>query len=408
MPDRAPTSSVDLSSGGNEIDSFGRLRVSNQVVLFESFFTFDLQDTRWTQALTGSGTVTRDTNANTANLNVGTASGDKVVRRSRRYIPYQAGRSQHFSMSFIFNAAKTNLRQRIGCFDDNDGIFLQLSGSTVSFVQRTSTSGSPSDSNAAAQSSWNIDKLDGTGPSQATIDFTKIQLLIIDYGWQAAGSIRVGFLINGEIVYAHVFHTANVLSLPFMKSGAMPIRLEIENTGATSGASTMKTVCFMASSESGFNPVGLIRSASTGITAKSVSTTLTPIISIRLEAANSAKSMCLINHTAMVITNDYIEMAIVKNATLTGASFGAVGSDSIAEFDVGASAATGGTTIYKSYTTQSGNGAVGVSSISDIYEGFSTQLGSLLDGTTETLTLLARTTTGTADMLGALTWREFP
>lgn len=390
------------------LDSFNRLKVSNPIVLFESFFTFDLQDSRWTQSLTGSGTVTRDSNTNTANLNVTTTSGDKVVRQSRRYIPYQAGRSQHYSMSFVFNTAKTNLRQRIGCFDVNDGIFLELNNTTLSIVNRTSTSGSPSDSRSIEQASWNLDKLDGNGASGITLDITKIQLLVIEYGWQAAGSIRVGFLINGTIIYVHRFDNANSLSLPFMKRGGLPVRIEIENTGTTSGSSTCKTICFLGSSESGFNPSGVIKSASTNITSKTVSTTFTPVISIRLKSTALTNTLQILSHNILVFTNDQIEFAIVKNATLTGASFASVATDSITEVDTSATAITGGDILHKEYISTSGNITTGNSIRDSLYNSLDSHIGSLLDGTSEIITIMARVITGTGDTLGAFTWKEFP
>jgi hypothetical protein len=53
---------------------------------------------------------------------------------------------------------------------------LQQNGTTISFVLRTATSGSPSDARTVNQADWNGDKLDGTGDSGYTLDITKAQI----------------------------------------------------------------------------------------------------------------------------------------------------------------------------------------------------------------------------------------
>jgi hypothetical protein len=78
-----------------------------------------------------------------------------------------------------------------------------------------------------AQSSWNIDKCDGTGPSGYNVDLTKMQMLYIDYSWYGAGAIRYGFKNQrGEIIYAHRIPNANLRTEAYMRSGNLPARYE--------------------------------------------------------------------------------------------------------------------------------------------------------------------------------------
>jgi hypothetical protein len=78
-----------------------------------------------------------------------------------------------------------------------------------------------------AQSSWNIDKCDGTGPSGYNVDLTKMQMLYIDYSWYGAGAIRFGFKNQrGEIIYAHRIPNANLRTEAYMRSGNLPARYE--------------------------------------------------------------------------------------------------------------------------------------------------------------------------------------
>ncbi len=84
------------------------------------------------------------------------------------------------------------------------------------------------------QSSWNIDKADGTGPSGFVLDITKIQMAYIDYSWYGAGKIRFGFKdAKGHVKYMHEFIHNNKLQEAYMRSGNIPARYEIENKGSS-------------------------------------------------------------------------------------------------------------------------------------------------------------------------------
>jgi hypothetical protein len=77
------------------------------------------------------------------------------------------------------------------------------------------------------QSSFNIDRLDGTGPSGYTIDLTKMQMFYIDYSWYGAGFIRYGVRASdGNVVYCHKIINNNVNYLAYMRSGNLPGRYE--------------------------------------------------------------------------------------------------------------------------------------------------------------------------------------
>lgn len=77
------------------------------------------------------------------------------------------------------------------------------------------------------QSQWNIDKMDGTGPSGVNINLSKMQMFYIDYSWYGAGAIRFGFKDHkGEVIYCHRMTHANVNTEAYMRSGNMPARYE--------------------------------------------------------------------------------------------------------------------------------------------------------------------------------------
>jgi hypothetical protein len=103
--------------------------------------------------------------------------------------------------------------------------------------------------NRYPQSSWNIDKMDGTGASLMTLDLTKMQMFYADYTWYGAGGIRFGFKDNrGQVVYCHRIPNNNVNTEAYMRSGNLVARYETNtmppytyltatlSSGATTGA----------------------------------------------------------------------------------------------------------------------------------------------------------------------------
>lgn len=77
------------------------------------------------------------------------------------------------------------------------------------------------------QSQWNIDKMDGTGPSGYNLNLARMQMFYLDYSWYGAGFIRWGFrATNGDVVYGHKMANNNVNYLAYMRSGNLPARYE--------------------------------------------------------------------------------------------------------------------------------------------------------------------------------------
>jgi len=78
-----------------------------------------------------------------------------------------------------------------------------------------------------AQSSWNIDKCDGTGASLFNLNLARMQMFYADYSWYGAGAIRFGFKQNrGEVIYCHRMPNNNLNTEAFLRSGNLPSRYE--------------------------------------------------------------------------------------------------------------------------------------------------------------------------------------
>ena len=241
------------------LDSFGRTRVSECYTLGDYKHIYGL-DPNFQDVVTNGGTTTFVKNKACCTLTTSSASNSSVIHQTKQYHNYMPGKSQLIYSSICFGAWQSNVVKRTGYFDNNDGIYFEQNGSTgsngmLTLNIRSYNSGSPV-IRSVAQSDWNHDRLDGTGPSGLTMDITKTQLFIIDFKWLGVGSVRCAFGLNGQIIQVHEFFNANVLPTVYMANPSLPIRCEILNTGTTTGGS-MDQICSTVISEGGYVETGI-------------------------------------------------------------------------------------------------------------------------------------------------------
>ncbi len=384
-----------------QLDAFGRLRTSHAVTIFDSTFKYDKQPVLWNESVVSGGTVTHDANKVSVVLACTTTTNSEAIFQTRQYFRYKPSKSQFLVFTGNFISTATKVVKKIGYFDANNGLFFQLSGSTLSVVRRTKVSGAVVN-NTTNQSSWNLDKLDGTGASGLTIDVTKQQIFIIDFQWLGSGRIRYGFNIGGVIVYCHEESNANTLTVPYSQTADLPVRVEIKNNSAT--ASSMHITCVAVASESGYAPEGIIRTVSNGTTARSFAGagSTIPILSIRKQTAYVDLPVKIIDFTAFSNTTDDFLIRIVYNGTLTGASW--VNASGFAQYDVSSTAISGGTYIYSMYL-RGASGSVG--SIADIFQQISNAtLGRDISGNSDILSIVGINITSAASLFGVINYRE--
>ncbi len=313
-----------------------RNRVSNPTTLCELSHLYDKNSLYVEEILTGSGTSTY-VSSSYIQMAV-SASGDRVVRQSKEYIPYQLGKSRlsYFTGVLIYPAVDSNVRSRIGLFDDSsdksvdtgsnnsNGHFFQLVGSTLSVVER-----SYGTDTVINQSSWNIDKFDSTGPSGLILgstNFANNLLFVIDMIWLGVGTVRFGFMIGNKVWYCHrITHTTVIdggtnFQIPYTKMGKMPIRYEITATGTPITGTEMRMICATAISEGGFIPIGRRFSYSRSGTL-TVNTTELPVLSIRVKSTYNRMTLKPISINVINTATGYATYYIKLNPTLTGASF---------------------------------------------------------------------------------------
>ena len=399
-------SAVPISIGGTNVDAFGRLRISAPYTIFDSQNRYAIDNQFDTSTATG-GSTTYLPNESSVRMDVTTSSGSEVVRQTYRCMPYQPGKGLLLLATFVMNTAKTGLRQRVGYFGTQNGVFIQQVDSTVSFVLRSYISGSVSDARTVNQADWNGDKLNGTGDSGYTLDLTKAQILWMDFEWLGVGSVRCGFIIDGNYIVCHTFENANDITSVYMTTAILPIRYEITNTAATASASSMKQICSSVVSEGGYEQTSIEHVARRTTTKTSIGTTFLPLVSIRLASTALNAVVLPVKFNVMpTSTGDDFEVILAKNSTgLTSASWAAVAGDANVEQDTSATAMTVGTIVNIQYV-KSTNQSSGTINQPAAYN-WDLQLGSSLTGTSDIYTLGIRVLSGSSGAaIGSLTFYD--
>ena len=397
---------VYIQPGTTAGDSFGRLRVSEPFTLFDSSHRYT-DNGKWS---TSGSTATFNANEGLVDLTINTTSGSQVYRETNKVFPYQPGKSLQVMNSFVMESGKENLRQRVGYFGADNGYYVEVSGtSTPFFVQRSNNTGSAVDT-PVAQADWNIDKLDGTGPSTYTLDITKSQLSWFDFEWLGVGTVRAGFLIDGELVHCHSFHHANTITSTYMTTATLPCRYEIENLDDTATNSTLKQICSTVLSEGGYQIRGKGRAAGQDVgTVYDLTNSgqLYPTAAIRLKSS-ALDAVAVLNGISVlgVTNNAHYRWELINGAvTLSGGTWVSAGDDSPIEYNITATGISGGQSLVHGFSIGSNQGST-VTDLStvDLFQ-YQLQRNSFTD-TSNILALVLSTQTAGADVLTALNWEE--
>lgn len=385
--------------GSFRTDMFGRIKISDAYTLFDSSHRYN-QNGDFSDITETGATVTHLPNESTAALNVTTTSGSKVYRESKKVFPYQPGKSLQVLQTFVFAPPKTNLRQRAGYFSRQNGFYLEQDGTNIYFVKRSYTTGSVVETRIP-QSEWNVDTLDGNGPSDIVLDLTKAQILFSEYEWLGVGSVRLGFAIDGYFIIAHQFNHANHISSVYMTTASLPVRYEIENTGTTASASTMRQVCVSVVSNGGYfkstNTHSVIRSTAT------VATTLYPLIAVRMASGRTDSVIIPSIFNLFPTTADDYEYSVTKNPTsITGGSWVTDASGNV-EYNISATEMSGGESLLEGFFSSTNQSSV--TEKSDLVN-FALQLGRTNADTpvSDVVVLSAKVVSGTGGVKSSLGW----
>jgi hypothetical protein len=392
------TSSVTVKFDKLNYDAFGRLRVSNPFTLFDSQNKYSKNE-KFTDISSNNAHAIFNSSDSSVDLTVSDSLYSSIIRESKIVFSYQPGKSLLIMNTFVFNETSgNNLTQRVGYytnynnatylppFNPKNGIYLEASGSNIYMCKANNNNVIK-----IIQDDWNMYKFNGEAPYFVDLDLTKTQIYWIDIEWLGVGSVRTGFIINGEFIMAHRFDHANIESTTYMQTACLPVRYEIINNTTEAGG-TLKQICSTVISEGGYESLSRFTHAGWGNSAKSISNAnsklYTYLVSIRLKE-NRFDSIVIPSQLSILAgTNDTLIYKILLNKTITNPNWISSGPSSNVEYDISGTVSDEiGTEINCGYITS--NGVVSLSTSRD----FNLQLGKYFSGSTtlyssDTITVL--------------------
>ena len=248
-----------------QLDAFGRMRMATPFTLADYKNQYAI-DTNLCFLGSNGGFSNFSKYQAAAVLSNTIQNGATSILQSYMYHNYQPGKSQLVLQSYNFNGYTCNVTKRIGYFDDNDGIYLELSGSNsgagaLSINIRSSVGYPTIATQQAIQGSWNMDNMNGgaggPNPSGVNLNMSNVQLFFTDFQWLGVGRVRCGFVISGQMIDCHEFNCANITSNIYMTTGSLPIRAEMRNIATLSAPTTMHKLCSTVICEGGYQESGL-------------------------------------------------------------------------------------------------------------------------------------------------------
>ncbi len=249
---------VDIKS---PLDSFGKLQVVSPNQIGDYKGAQYLPQFRYDQRVLGNGaTISNNNNENSWELRVDKGQVGEAIIQTFDVFLYESAIGMEINFTLVFG-------DTVGCIQDfyygggwgdsnvsqgdanglgsilTDGFGITSEDNIIYFDLWTSTSGVPIRSKRIPQSQWNCDKLDGTGKSGVTIDWTKSIIGKFIFQYLGYGLIGFGIDKDGEFILAHIFFNVNTEQKPYMSRGSQPMRARILSKGTGSGEGLLKVSC---------------------------------------------------------------------------------------------------------------------------------------------------------------------
>ncbi len=343
---------VRFAEGAPLFDAFGKLKISEEVHIINLLSYYDgFSKKGYLEKFGTLSNVVHNQNKSSNVFTTDLSSGNYTKWTTNKRFFYNVGMGNYvLSTLNIGDSGKEGVVRRWGFYDDNDGLFFELDGTSLKVVIRSSTSGTPVDT-AVSQENWNNDRLDGTGISNFNIDITKVNIYWLDFQWLGAGRVRFGVVDEeGKRLTCHEFRNANQNNDMYMGNPTLPYRVEQFN----------KTDVVSVSQLSFYN-MGVITDGNIEIPFIQIAGALdsliqiqpgivTPIWSIKLKDTFEGRpnfNVILPSSLDIFTESCPVLFTIVKNATLTGATWSYdLGSNSAAVGDITTSEVSGGTIVF--------------------------------------------------------------
>jgi len=323
---------------------FGHVASSASTLVVQASFMYNLNTTVISTAVTGSGAVTQASGQ--AIVSSGAAATSSGTLTTDRYCRALPGQTVRVIIGCVFSTGVANNTQVCGAGTAANGVFFGYNGVSFGVLYRSN-----SVDTWIAKTSWNVDKLDGTGPSGMTLDPTKGNLYMIEYDTSGYGT--VSFIVNctggtTTPVTVHRVDFGNTLTAPGILNACLPCAAISTNTTNTS-AKTISVTGFSAYVHGDVQHVG--NRQCTESTKTVTTATYVPVITLRNKATfNSISNTSGVFLNSMTVANNGNRVAIISlydSPTLTSASYADVSTNtSCCDADKAATALSGGVLLF--------------------------------------------------------------
>jgi hypothetical protein len=338
------------------LTAFGELRTAEMSPVLQITHPYELNlDLISTASTTGSGSVVHNTGTTMIEVNSGAATSSAGIANTRKLVKYRNGQGLLVRYTALFDTAVSGNNQLAGWGDSEDGFFFGYSGTTFGIIRRNSVSGDE----FIAQSSWNIDTMDGSSnssnPSSQSLEPTNGNVYQIQIQWLGFGAIN--FFIEasktGQFEPVHQIKYANSNTSVSVVNPTYPLTIESTNT------TNSTNVTIQNASLASFNE-GEVKYTGPNKAFGNAKATTTDTVVFSLQNPTTYKGKTNRSRIKIESLNVYtdqgnanpVNFTLQLDPTLASTSFTSFGNYTAIETDVAGTLSAAGTVIFQAGATE--------------------------------------------------------
>lgn len=330
---RLPISSDPSYLQLSEIDEFP---IAKSTPIAQLQFTYDVNSCLAEETLIGSASIFYA--SGTAILQVNGAGSAALSNKIRVYA--QPGQGVSCVFAALYGNGDPDTNQFAGIGNDTDGFFFGLSNSVFSILYRNNGI-----NEIISQSNWNVDPMDGTGPSGITLDFTKGNIFKIEY--QQLEYSNIYFFIEspstGKPLLVHQIEYANGFTSPSLSNPGLQLMAQAASSGGNAELTISSMGLFI---EGDVNPhLGIRNSVSTSAVVNTTPINTLTIQNNTVFSSIANQLMVIPDQLSLFNTsgnNEDIIFSLYLNPTVDSPSFINVNAFSAVSYDISGGTFSGG------------------------------------------------------------------
>lgn len=272
---------ISFSEGEPILDTYNNLKVSQESMIGYYEFSSDSYDDLFFNYTSDGGTMNYYSGTSSHALLTTSTSNSHSQKTTNRHHYYMPGSFGKITMVVSCgDTGKDGNQRKWGYYNEYNGVFWALDGTGITVGYRSDITGTIINT-FIPQSSWNGDKLDGTGLSGVILDVTKSYQYFINFNWPS-GVARYGIQhpIHGRII-CHILSGSGTGPLTLLRKASLPLRFSNKNIGSVAGGSQLNVLMGVVQTNSEtVKTYTFWRFGDLGCENKVV-TTNTPILSLR-------------------------------------------------------------------------------------------------------------------------------